>query len=42
MFDQREEDGVVMLRHGEIPARAEDAVRTAVSLCPSGAIRMAD
>jgi ferredoxin len=39
VFDQSEDEGtVVVLVEGEVPAEREDAVRRAVTLCPSGAI----
>ncbi|MEU4574095.1 ferredoxin [Nonomuraea sp. ATR24] len=41
VFDQSEDDGTVMLLKPEPPADQEDAVRRAVTLCPSGAIAIA-
>lgn len=39
VFDQSEDEGtVVVLLEGEVPEKLEDAVRRAVTLCPSGAI----
>ncbi len=38
VFDQREEDGVVILRQGDIPSQLDDAVRGAARKCPSLAI----
>jgi ferredoxin len=38
VFDQSEEEGTVVLLHEEPPQDLEDAVRRAVTLCPSGAI----
>lgn len=39
VFDQSEDEGtVVVLVEGEVPAEREEAVRRAVTLCPSGAI----
>ena len=39
VFDQRDEDGVVMLLTPVAPDGAEDAVEHAVALCPAQAIR---
>ncbi|MEU4703775.1 ferredoxin [Nonomuraea dietziae] len=39
VFDQREEDGVVMLRDPTPHPDLHDAVRDAVALCPAAAIR---
>ncbi|WP_049572959.1 ferredoxin [Nonomuraea sp. SBT364] len=41
VFDQSEDDGTVMLLQPAPPADQEDAVRRAVTLCPSGAISIA-
>jgi ferredoxin len=40
VFDQSEDEGTVVLlvEGGEVPEELEDAVRRAVTLCPSGAI----
>ncbi|MBB6344062.1 ferredoxin [Nonomuraea muscovyensis] len=38
VFDQSEEDGTVVLLDPSPPAELEDAVRRAVTLCPSGAL----
>jgi ferredoxin len=38
VFDQRESDGVVELLRPEPPSSLEDAVRSAVLGCPSGAL----
>lgn len=38
VFDQREEDGVVVLLTDTPPADAHDAVREAAEVCPSAAI----
>ena len=38
IFDNREEDGVVVLLCEEPPGDREAAVRQAIRLCPSGAI----
>jgi len=40
IFDQREEDGVVVLLHDHAGADLEPSVRTAVELCPVAAIRV--
>jgi ferredoxin len=40
MFDQ-DEDGIVMIDDAEeVPAEEQRRVRNAVSLCPSGALRL--
>ncbi|MFG3580605.1 ferredoxin [Micromonospora chersina] len=41
VFDQDDEDGLVLLRRAEPPAGAVDRVRLAVQLCPAGAISVA-
>lgn len=41
VFDQDDEDGLVLLRRAEPPADAVDRVRLAVDLCPAGAISVA-
>lgn len=38
VFDQSEEDGTVVLLDATPPAESEEAVRRAVTLCPSGAL----
>ena len=38
VFDQSEDDGVVLLLETEPEARLHSAVRTAASICPSRAI----
>lgn len=38
VFDQREEDGIVVLRADTPPQGLEDEVRQAVALCPAQAI----
>ncbi|MEU5528944.1 ferredoxin [Micromonospora chersina] len=38
VFDQDDEEGLVLLRRAEPPAGAVDRVRLAVELCPAGAI----
>ncbi|GAA1643190.1 ferredoxin [Nonomuraea maheshkhaliensis] len=38
VFDQSEEEGTVVLLQEAPPRDLEDAVRRAVTLCPSGAI----
>jgi ferredoxin len=39
IFDQ-DEDGVVLVLAVEVPLAEEERVRQAVSLCPSGALRL--
>lgn len=41
VFDQDDEEGLVLLRRAEPPADAVDRVRLAVELCPAGAISVA-
>ncbi|WP_107077822.1 ferredoxin [Micromonospora sp. MH33] len=41
VFDQDDEDGLVLLRRAEPPADTVDRVRLAVELCPAGAISVA-
>ena len=36
------DDGYAVVRVGEVPPQFEDAVRTAVGQCPSGAISLGD
>ena len=40
VFDQREEDGVVVLLRDRVDADLEPSVRKAVKLCPAVAIRV--
>ncbi len=40
VFDQREEDGVVVLLDAEPPPEQFEAVRQAVNICPALAIRI--
>ncbi|MFI5773378.1 ferredoxin [Streptomyces sp. NPDC051658] len=42
VFDQRVEDGVVILLDARPPAAAHDEVRAVVALCPAAAIRVAE
>jgi len=42
VFDQREEDGVVVLLQDHVGADLEPCVRKAVELCPAVAIRVED
>ena len=42
VFDQSEDDGLVVLLADEPAADQEEAVRRAVMLCPSGALGVAD
>ncbi|MEW2502867.1 ferredoxin [Amycolatopsis sp. CA-161197] len=41
VFDQREDDGIVVLRVTDVPSSEEDAVRSAERICPARAIRLA-
>ncbi|MEU7181999.1 ferredoxin [Streptomyces celluloflavus] len=38
VFDQRDEDGVVVLLDAEPPAERHDAVREAAAICPAAVI----
>ena len=40
VFDQRDEDGVVVLLNENPPADLDDAVREAASVCPAMAITL--
>ena len=40
VFDQREEDGVVVLLNETPPSELHDAVRESAMICPAGAIRL--
>jgi ferredoxin len=42
VFDQREEDGIVLLLDSSPPAELHDAVRRAAGLCPALAISVVD
>lgn len=42
VFDQRDEDGVVILLDETPPADQHDAVREAAMLCPAAAIRLVE
>jgi ferredoxin len=42
VFDQREDDGTVLLLDAEPPRRLHAAVREAGSVCPTGAIEVHD
>ena len=41
-FDQRDDDGIVILREDEPPSRRWDVVRQAVLTCPSGALSIVE
>jgi ferredoxin len=40
IFDQRDDDGIVVTLSQEPPPEQQDAVRHAVLSCPSGALRL--
>ncbi|MFD9812206.1 MULTISPECIES: ferredoxin [Streptomyces] len=40
VFDQRDEDGVVVLLDDAPPAERHDAVREAAAFCPAGVIEL--
>ncbi|MFI7102908.1 ferredoxin [Streptomyces sp. NPDC050161] len=40
VFDQREEDGIVVLLDSEPPAGEHDTVREAAAVCPAAVIRL--
>ncbi|MFL0179836.1 MULTISPECIES: ferredoxin [unclassified Mycobacterium] len=42
VFDQRDEDGVVVLLDQSPPQELADAVRQAARVCPSGAIKIVE
>ena len=42
VFDQRDEDGIVILRSPSPPAEQAESVREAAALCPSLAITVED
>jgi ferredoxin len=41
-FDQRDDNGIVVLRDDEPPAEHQDTVRLAVLTCPSGALSLTE
>ncbi|MDJ1134494.1 ferredoxin [Streptomyces iconiensis] len=42
VFDQRDEDGIVMLLDAEPPAEQHGPVREAAEMCPAAAIRLSE
>ncbi|MEU9040740.1 MULTISPECIES: 4Fe-4S domain-containing protein [unclassified Kitasatospora] len=40
VFDQRDEDGIVVLLDAQPPAQSHQAVRDAAAVCPAAAIRL--
>ncbi|MDT0549913.1 MULTISPECIES: ferredoxin [Streptomyces] len=42
VFDQRDEDGIVVLLDAEPPAELHTAVKEAASVCPAAAISLSD
>ncbi|MGW1753991.1 ferredoxin [Streptomyces mirabilis] len=42
VFDQREEDGIVILRHDDPPPELREAAREAAANCPSWAITVTE
>ncbi|MET7335395.1 ferredoxin [Nonomuraea sp. NPDC005650] len=42
VFDQRDEDGIVVLLNGSPPAEQSEAVREAAAICPALAIHIED
>ncbi|MFD7921078.1 ferredoxin [Streptomyces sp. NPDC059740] len=40
VFDQRDEDGIVVLLDAEPPAEQHDAVREAAAICPAAVIQV--
>lgn len=42
VFDQREEDGIVVLLNAEHPAEQADDIRHAAAVCPAVAIEVRD
>lgn len=41
-FDQRDDDGIVVVRNDEPPLAHHDVVRQAVLTCPSGALSIVE
>ena len=42
VFDQDEDDGIVVLRTEDVPPGDEEAARNAAKICPARAIRTVD
>ena len=42
VFDQRDEDGIVVLLDGQPPEELHATVREAASVCPAGAIQVSE
>jgi ferredoxin len=42
VFDQRDEDGIVVLLNENPPAELADAVREAAAVCPAAAIKVVE
>ena len=42
VFDQRDEDGMVVLLDDTPPAELHDAVRESAAVCPAAAIRLVE
>lgn len=42
VFDQRDDDGMVILLDDTPPAELHDAVRESATVCPAAAIRLAE
>jgi ferredoxin len=42
VFDQDDDEGLVVLLSADVPAEDADAARQAVALCPSGALRLVE
>lgn len=42
VFDQDDDDGTVVLLNSQPPDKLRSAVRRAVELCPSGALKLAE
>ncbi len=42
VFDQRDEDGIVVLLQAEPPTELHDQVRRAAAFCPASAIEVVD
>jgi ferredoxin len=40
VFDQDDDEGLVVVLTPDVPAQDADAVRTAVARCPSGALQL--
>jgi ferredoxin len=42
VFDQDDDEGLVVLLAADVPPEEADAARRAIELCPSGALRLVE